>query len=131
MKALKLIAIYQEYASFNRYEELLCSAKLSLPTFNGGASQSLLATTNVVQENNIMEEQKEMGEQAIPQPQPSMDSQIKRSGFEVPDYSLINCQDDLQVSITESKTIQQGWLGATSYTQYRIETKVSYTRMDY
>jgi hypothetical protein len=30
---------------------------------------------------------------------------------------------ELQISITESKTISQGYFGMNSYVQYRIETK--------
>jgi len=30
----------------------------------------------------------------------------------------------LQVSITESKVIKEGWLGVNSYVIYRLETKV-------
>jgi hypothetical protein len=33
-------------------------------------------------------------------------------------------EDDLQVSITESKVVKEGYFGMNSYTLYRIETKV-------
>ena len=36
----------------------------------------------------------------------------------IPSPFLISLKDDLQVSITDSKTVSQGYFGMSSYTQY-------------